>query len=44
VDAHRSGDGADGAGADAVLHGRGDRRLAQLRVVAQAEIVVRGAA
>ena len=42
VDAHGSGDGAHGAGADAVLLRGGDGGLAQLGVVAQAEVVVAG--
>ena len=42
VDAHGSGDSADGAGTDAELLRCGDGGLAQFGVVAQAEVVVAG--
>ena len=40
VDGHRTGDGADGAGAGAPLLGRLDHRLLQARVGRQPEVVV----
>jgi hypothetical protein len=42
VQFHRPGDGADRAGADAVLRDRVERRLFQLRMRREAEVVVRG--
>ncbi len=42
VDAHGAGDGADGAGADAVLADGADGGFCELGVVAEAEVVVAG--
>ncbi len=42
VDAHGAGDGADGAGANAVLLRGGDGGFAEFGVVAEAEVVVGG--
>ena len=42
MDAHGAGDGANGAGADAVLLRGGDGGLAEFGVIAEAEVVVAG--
>ena len=42
MDAHGSGDGADGSGADAVLLRGGDGGFAEFGMVAEAEIVIAG--